>query len=110
MAFYQKEPSLPYAQDVVEAIQTSITRWEKEEARKKEQERLGSLAREEITQDCCTMQHPLFLRYFLHNSFYHAETSAGKSLAGLLDQQFPQDAGWVRRLAEQKFSLPITIH
>lgn len=109
MVFYQKEPSLPYAQDVVEAIRGSITRWEKEEARKKEQERLGDLAREEITLDCCTPQHPLFLRYFLHNSFYHAQTTDGKFLAGILDLQFRQDDGWVERLAAANFCLPITL-
>lgn len=110
MALYQREPSFPYAREVVEAIQDSIDQWEKEEARKRVQENLGNLAREEITLDCCSPRHPLFLRYFLRNSFYHADTSDGKSLAVLLDQQFPQDAGWVRRLAEKKLSLPVVLH
>lgn len=108
-AIYQADPTLPYAQDVVETIRRALLQREAELAAKQERERLAQLALEEISPACCTLSHPLFLRYFLQNAFYWAE-GHGENLYALLEREFPSNAVWNQRLAQAGLSrsIPLT--
>ena len=108
-AIYQADPTLPYAQDVVETIRRALLQREAELAAKQERERLAQLALEEISPACCTFSHPLFLRYFLQNAFYWTE-GQGENLYALLDREFPSNAVWNQRLAQAGLSrsIPLT--
>lgn len=108
-AIYQADPTLPYAQDVVETIRRALLQREAELAAKQERERLAQLALEEISPACCTLSHPLFLRYFLQNAFYWAE-GQGENLYALLERELPSNAVWNQRLAQAGLSrsIPLT--
>lgn len=107
---YEANSSLPYARDVVEAIRQALLQLDKELAAKRERERLAELALEEISPECCTLTHPLFLRYFLQNAFYWAEGQGQENLYTLLEEEFPSNAVWNRRLAQEGLSrtIPLT--
>ena len=109
-AIYQADPTLPYAQDVVETIRQALLQREAELAARQERERLAGLAMEEISPACCTLSHPLFLRYFFQTAFYWAEDQGQESLYALLDQEFPSNAVWNQRLAQAGLSrsIPLT--
>ena len=107
---YEADPSLPYAQNVVEAIRQALLRRAEEMAAKREREQLAQLAQEEITPECCTLSHPLFLRYFLQTAFYWAEGQDRESLHALLEAEFPSNDVWNRRLSQAGLSrsIPLT--
>lgn len=109
-SLYEEDPSLPYAQNVVEAIRQALLQREEEMAAKQERERLSQLAQEEITPACCTLSHPLFLRYFLQTAFYWAEGQGEENLYALLEREFPSNAVWNQRLAQAGLSrsIPLT--
>lgn len=108
-ALYEADPSLPYAQNVVETIRQALLQREAELAAKQEREQLAQLALEEITPECCTLSHPLFLRYFLQTAFYWAEGQDRESLHALLEAEFPSNDVWNRRLAQAGLSRPIPL-
>lgn len=65
---------------------------------------------EEISPECCTLSHPLFLHYFLQNAFYWTEGQEDENLYALLEREFPSNAVWNRQLDQAKLSrsIPLT--
>lgn len=107
---FEADPTLPYAREVVQSVREAERQHELDLQRREEQERLAQRALEEIRPENCTLSDPLFLRYFLQTAFYWAEGQGQQNLYGLLEQDFPSNEGWNRRLAQENFTrtIPLT--
>ncbi len=107
---FEADPTLPYAREVVQSVREAERQHELDLQRREEQERLAQRALEEIRPENCALSDPLFLRYFLQTAFYWAEGQGQQNLYGLLEQDFPSNEGWNRRLAQENFTrtIPLT--
>lgn len=109
LVIYQENPSLPYASDVLEVIQLTLSKRAEVERAKQEREMLSKLALQTIHQDCCTLSHPLFLRYFLKTAFYWLDEMDSNDLCTFLEENFASNPVWNRRLAQAGLSRSISI-